>query len=151
MRNPDSAVPLQTEAIRCLRWGALAGWVARWMLVGGTCLRLAGSGGPGGVRGRRVAGWLAGWLLARSLAGRVSLVHGRSRSLAGTPSSQTCQGRPTHPRTPFTLCITPKRTLKMSFSAQPVVIDGKGHLLGRLASVVSKQVSWRRKSVDQEG
>jgi hypothetical protein len=31
----------------------------------------------------------------------------------------------------------------MSFSAQPVVIDGKGHLLGRLASVVSKQVSRR--------
>jgi hypothetical protein len=29
----------------------------------------------------------------------------------------------------------------MSFSAQPVVIDGKGHLLGRLASIVSKQVS----------
>jgi len=29
----------------------------------------------------------------------------------------------------------------MSFSSQPVVIDGKGHLLGRLASIVSKQVS----------
>ncbi|ORY20784.1 hypothetical protein BCR39DRAFT_76391 [Naematelia encephala] len=28
----------------------------------------------------------------------------------------------------------------MSFSAQPIVIDGKGHLLGRLASIVSKQV-----------
>jgi ribosomal protein L13 len=27
-----------------------------------------------------------------------------------------------------------------TFSASPVVIDGKGHLLGRLASVVSKQV-----------
>jgi large subunit ribosomal protein L13Ae len=29
-----------------------------------------------------------------------------------------------------------------TFSSQPVVIDGKAHLLGRLASVVSKQVSW---------
>ena len=28
-----------------------------------------------------------------------------------------------------------------SFSSQPIVIDGKGHLLGRLASIVSKQVS----------
>ena len=28
-----------------------------------------------------------------------------------------------------------------TFSAQPIVIDGKGHLLGRLASIVSKQVS----------
>lgn len=28
-----------------------------------------------------------------------------------------------------------------SFSSQPVVIDGKAHLLGRLASIVSKQVS----------
>lgn len=28
-----------------------------------------------------------------------------------------------------------------SFSAQPIVIDGKGHLLGRLASVIAKQVS----------
>lgn len=28
-----------------------------------------------------------------------------------------------------------------AFSAQPIVIDGKGHLLGRLASVVAKQVS----------
>ncbi|KAK1925592.1 structural constituent of ribosome [Papiliotrema laurentii] len=28
----------------------------------------------------------------------------------------------------------------MSFSTQPVVIDGKGHLLGRLASIVSKQI-----------
>lgn len=28
-----------------------------------------------------------------------------------------------------------------TFSAQPVVIDGKGHLLGRLASIISKQVS----------
>ncbi|WVQ82527.1 ribosomal protein L13 [Cryptococcus sp. DSM 104549] len=27
-----------------------------------------------------------------------------------------------------------------SFSAQPIVIDGKGHLLGRLASVISKQI-----------
>lgn len=98
-----------------------------------------------------LAGWLAGCWLARSLAESRWCMDALARSLAGTPSSQTCQGRPTHPRTPFTLCITPKRTLKMSFSAQPVVIDGKGHLLGRLASVVSKQVSWRRKSVDQEG
>jgi hypothetical protein len=29
-----------------------------------------------------------------------------------------------------------------TFSSTPVVIDGKGHLLGRLASIVSKQVSW---------
>ena len=29
----------------------------------------------------------------------------------------------------------------MSFTAAPIVIDGKGHLLGRLASIVSKQVS----------
>lgn len=28
-----------------------------------------------------------------------------------------------------------------TFSAQPVVVDGKAHLLGRLASIVSKQVS----------
>jgi hypothetical protein len=28
-----------------------------------------------------------------------------------------------------------------TFSAQPIVIDGKGHLLGRLASIISKQVS----------
>ncbi|ORX37460.1 ribosomal protein L13 domain-containing protein [Kockovaella imperatae] len=28
----------------------------------------------------------------------------------------------------------------MSFSSQPVVIDGKGHLLGRLASIISKQI-----------
>jgi hypothetical protein len=28
-----------------------------------------------------------------------------------------------------------------SFSSQPVVIDGKAHLLGRLASIISKQVS----------
>lgn len=28
-----------------------------------------------------------------------------------------------------------------SFSTQPIVIDAKGHLLGRLASVLSKQVS----------
>ncbi|ODN90218.1 ribosomal protein L13 [Cryptococcus wingfieldii CBS 7118] len=27
-----------------------------------------------------------------------------------------------------------------SFSAQPIVIDGKGHLLGRLASIVAKQL-----------
>ncbi|ADV25581.1 ribosomal protein L13 [Cryptococcus gattii Ru294] len=27
-----------------------------------------------------------------------------------------------------------------AFSAQPIVIDGKGHLLGRLASVVAKQI-----------
>ncbi|WVR06108.1 ribosomal protein L13 [Kwoniella sp. DSM 27419] len=27
-----------------------------------------------------------------------------------------------------------------SFSAQPIVIDGKGHLLGRLASIISKQI-----------
>ncbi|KAK8866171.1 ribosomal protein L13 [Kwoniella newhampshirensis] len=27
-----------------------------------------------------------------------------------------------------------------SFSAQPIVIDGKGHLLGRLASVLAKQI-----------
>lgn len=32
--------------------------------------------------------------------------------------------------------------LQMStFSTQPVVIDGKGHLLGRLASIIAKQVS----------
>jgi len=31
----------------------------------------------------------------------------------------------------------------MSFSTSPIVIDGKGHLLGRLASIVSKQVSRR--------
>lgn len=30
---------------------------------------------------------------------------------------------------------------QMSFSNNPIVIDGKGHLLGRLASIVSKQVS----------
>ena len=29
----------------------------------------------------------------------------------------------------------------MSFSTAPILIDGKGHLLGRLASIVSKQVS----------
>ncbi len=28
-----------------------------------------------------------------------------------------------------------------TFSSQPIVIDGKGHLLGRLASIISKQVS----------
>jgi hypothetical protein len=28
-----------------------------------------------------------------------------------------------------------------TFSTQPVVIDGKGHLLGRLASIIAKQVS----------
>lgn len=28
----------------------------------------------------------------------------------------------------------------MSFSSKPIVIDGKGHLLGRLASVVAKQL-----------
>ncbi|WVQ61914.1 ribosomal protein L13 [Kwoniella sp. B9012] len=27
-----------------------------------------------------------------------------------------------------------------NFSAQPIVIDGKGHLLGRLASIISKQI-----------
>ncbi|WRT64434.1 ribosomal protein L13 [Kwoniella shivajii] len=27
-----------------------------------------------------------------------------------------------------------------TFSAQPIVIDGKGHLLGRLASIISKQI-----------
>lgn len=40
--------------------------------------------------------------------------------------------------------ILPKRLSKQqmsAFSAQPIVIDGKGHLLGRLASVVAKQVS----------
>jgi len=29
-----------------------------------------------------------------------------------------------------------------TFSSAPIVIDGKGHLLGRLASIISKQVSW---------
>jgi ribosomal protein L13 len=27
-----------------------------------------------------------------------------------------------------------------TFSATPIVIDGKGHLLGRLASIISKQI-----------
>jgi large subunit ribosomal protein L13Ae len=27
-----------------------------------------------------------------------------------------------------------------TFSSQPIVIDGKGHLLGRLASIISKQI-----------
>ena len=27
-----------------------------------------------------------------------------------------------------------------TFSSTPIVIDGKGHLLGRLASIISKQV-----------
>jgi len=27
-----------------------------------------------------------------------------------------------------------------TFSSTPIVIDGKGHLLGRLASIVSKQI-----------
>lgn len=27
-----------------------------------------------------------------------------------------------------------------TFSSSPIVIDGKGHLLGRLASIISKQV-----------
>ena len=27
-----------------------------------------------------------------------------------------------------------------TFSSSPIVIDGKGHLLGRLASIVSKQI-----------
>ncbi|WVN89182.1 ribosomal protein L13 [Cryptococcus depauperatus CBS 7841] len=34
-----------------------------------------------------------------------------------------------------------KRAIKMSsFSAQPIVIDSKGHLLGRLASIIAKQI-----------
>jgi large subunit ribosomal protein L13Ae len=27
-----------------------------------------------------------------------------------------------------------------TFSSAPIIIDGKGHLLGRLASVISKQI-----------
>ena len=27
-----------------------------------------------------------------------------------------------------------------TFSSSPIVIDGKGHLLGRLASIISKQI-----------
>ena len=34
------------------------------------------------------------------------------------------------------LCRLPMAT----FSSSPIVIDGKGHLLGRLASIISKQV-----------
>lgn len=45
---------------------------------------------------------------------------------------------------PLVATINPPRSIlqQMStFSSQPIVIDGKGHLLGRLASVISKQVS----------
>lgn len=35
----------------------------------------------------------------------------------------------------------------MSFSTKPIVIDGKGHLLGRLASVVAKQLLQGQKIV----
>jgi hypothetical protein len=38
-----------------------------------------------------------------------------------------------------------------TFSSQPIVIDGKGHLLGRLASIISKQVSHVLESLDRVG
>lgn len=42
----------------------------------------------------------------------------------------------------FHSCVTRARSsIQMStFSSQPIVIDGKGHLLGRLASTIAKQV-----------
>lgn len=38
-----------------------------------------------------------------------------------------------------------------TISSTPIVIDGKGHLLGRLASVLAKQVSVTKDSWIQEG
>lgn len=38
-----------------------------------------------------------------------------------------------------------------TISSTPIVIDGKGHLLGRLASVLAKQVSVSKDSWIQEG
>lgn len=38
-----------------------------------------------------------------------------------------------------------------TISSTPIVIDGKGHLLGRLASVLAKQVSLVIDSWKQEG
>lgn len=35
---------------------------------------------------------------------------------------------------------TPPRLAMSTFSSTPIVIDGKGHLLGRLASIISKQI-----------
>ncbi len=32
------------------------------------------------------------------------------------------------------------RRAMATFSSTPIVIDGKGHLLGRLASIISKQI-----------
>uniref|UniRef100_A0A914P1J2 Large ribosomal subunit protein uL13 n=1 Tax=Panagrolaimus davidi TaxID=227884 RepID=A0A914P1J2_9BILA len=40
-----------------------------------------------------------------------------------------------------------EHSLVMSFSSKPIVIDGKGHLLGRLASVVAKQLLQGQKIV----
>lgn len=42
---------------------------------------------------------------------------------------------------PHPLPNSPCRLQMSTFSTQPVVIDGKGHLLGRLASIIAKQVS----------
>lgn len=38
-----------------------------------------------------------------------------------------------------------------TISSTPIVIDGKGHLLGRLASVLAKQVSVSKASWIREG
>ena len=49
-----------------------------------------------------------------------------------------------HQRHAFSIVSTsvalPLRPIMATFSSTPIVIDGKGHLLGRLASIISKQI-----------
>lgn len=65
---------------------------------------------------------------------------------------------PNSTRTNFDISVSPlflstyypSPTQMSAFSSAPIVIDGKGHLLGRLASIISKQVGIDRSKFGRE-